>query len=270
MPTLSRAGSPPIAYTDTGGNRPVVVLSHGILMDASMFDAQVAALTPAYRCITWDQRGHGATGLVTDPFTFWDSAQDLLAILDDAGVGSAVLLGMSQGGFVSLRAALLAPDRVSGLVFFDSQAGLEAEEAAPLYRDMAETWARDGYDPAVAEFVATLILGAGADFEPWTEKWAAYPKEQVLQPTYTLLERDDLTARLGEVTVPALVIHGVDDAAIPMDRAEALAAGLPHSGAVVRVEGAGHAGNVSHPEPYNRAIRAFLSELVPVRPTATI
>lgn len=273
MPTVTRPGAPPIVYTDTGGGRPVVVLSHGILMDASMFDAQVAALTPAYRCITWDQRGHGATGLVTDAFTFWDSAEDLLAILDAAGVDSAVLLGMSQGGFVSLRAALLAPDRVLGLVFLDSQAGQEADDAAPLYRGMAETWAQDGYDPAVAEFVAALIIGdqrASADYEPWTAKWAGFPKEQVLQPVYALLDRDDLTGRLGEVTVPALVIHGGDDAAIPMARAEALAAGLPDCRGVVRVEGAGHAGNVTHPEPYNRAIRTFLYGLFPLRPKATI
>jgi pimeloyl-ACP methyl ester carboxylesterase len=271
MPTVRRAGQPAIAYTDTGGDRPAVVFSHGILMDQSMFDAQVAALAPAYRCISWDQRGHGATGMVTEEFSFWDSVDDLLAILDDAGVGSAVLIGMSQGGFVSLRVALRAPDRVRGLVFIDSQAGLEAEDAAPLYRAMAETWAQEGYDPAVAGFIATLILGEHADPEPWTAKWNAYPKEQVLQPTYTLLSRDDLTDRLGEVPHPALVIHGGADMAIPLERAETLAAGLPGCREpVVVVDGAGHAGNISHSEPYNRAILTFLTGLSPLRPTATI
>jgi pimeloyl-ACP methyl ester carboxylesterase len=271
MPTLERAGQPAIAYTDTGGDGSVVVFSHGILMDQSMFDAQVAAVTPAYRCITWDQRGHGATGLVTRPFSFWDSAGDLLAVLDDAGVDSAVLIGMSQGGFVSLRVALLAPDRVRALVFLDSQAGLEAEDAAPLYRSMAETWAQDGYDPAVAAFVATLILGENADPAPWTAKWSAYPKEQVLQPTYTLLSRDDLTGRLEEVPHPALVIHGGADAAIPIERAQTLAAGLAGCREpVVVVDGAGHAGNISHPTPYNQAILTFLTGLVPLRPTPSI
>src|SRR5207244_11339634 len=98
MPTVSRPGGVKISYADTGGDGPSVVLSHGILMDASMFDAQVAALSPSYRCITWDQRGHGETGLVTEPFSYWDSAHDLLAVLDDAGVDAAVPVGMSQGG----------------------------------------------------------------------------------------------------------------------------------------------------------------------------
>src|SRR4051794_28502766 len=221
MPTVSRPEGVYVAYSDTAGQGLPLVFSHGILMDASMFDDQVAAFRSDYRCLTWDQRGHGATGLVTEPFTYWDSADDLLAILDDAGIESAVLAGMSQGGFVSLRAALLAPERVHALIFIDSQAGLEAEEAVPLYRSMAEKWARDGYDEEVAAFVASLILGP-APHEPWLEKWRNLPKEQVLAPTNTLVERDDLTGRLNEVTQPALVIHGTADASIPMERAQQL------------------------------------------------
>src|SRR3954469_23998469 len=206
MPKITRDGVD-ISYNDTGGDGPVVVFSHGILMDATMFDAQVAEFASAYRCIAWDQRGHGETGLVTNPFTYWDSAHDLIAILDDAGVDNAVLVGMSQGGFLSLRVALLAPARVRALVFIDSQAGVEAAEAAPLYRSMAENWTANGYDEEVARFVADLILGPTVDATPWLEKWQALPKEQVLQPVYTLVGRDDLTERLGEIDHPALVIH---------------------------------------------------------------
>jgi pimeloyl-ACP methyl ester carboxylesterase len=260
MPNVSRPGGVQVSYTDSGGAGPVVVFSHGILMDGSMFDAQVAALSPAYRCITWDQRGHGDTGLVSESFTYWDSAGDLLAILEVAGVDDAVLVGMSQGGFVGQRVALTHPERVRGLVFIDSQAGLEAEEAGPLYRQMAENWAKEGYDEAVAAFVADLILGP-ADHEPWLEKWRGLPQEQVLQPTYTLLEREDLTDRLGEITAPALVIHGTADMAIPMALAERLATGLPNCRGLVPIPDAGHASNVSHPDPINRAIAQFLGTL---------
>jgi 3-oxoadipate enol-lactonase len=260
VPTTSRDGVA-LAYNDTGGAGPVLVFSHGILMDATMFDAQVAEFSASYRCITWDQRGHGATGLARDPFTYWDSAADLLAILDAAEVDSAVLLGMSQGGFVSLRVALVAPGRVRALVFIDSQAGLEAPEAAPLYQQMAENWAANGYDDGVARYVADLILGPTADVDPWLDKWRALPKEQVLQPTYTLLGRDDLTDRLGEIAAPALVIHGTADASIPMDRAQALAKGLPSCRALVDIPEAGHASNVTHPQQVNEAIRTFLSTL---------
>ena len=111
-----------INYADSGGQGPAVVFSHGYLMDHSMFDRQVTALAPQYRVITWDQRGHGGTR-ATGAFTYWDSAADVLALLDQLGVERAVLAGMSQGGFLSLRAALTAPDRVQALVLIDSQAG---------------------------------------------------------------------------------------------------------------------------------------------------
>src|SRR5215510_5231697 len=111
-----------IHYTDSGGQGPAVVFSHGYLMDHTMFDWQVTALAPRYRVITWDERGHGGTR-ATGAFTYWDSAADVLALLDHLGVERAVLAGMSQGGFLSLRAALTAPDRVRALVLIDSQAG---------------------------------------------------------------------------------------------------------------------------------------------------
>jgi 3-oxoadipate enol-lactonase len=48
--------------------------------------------------------------------------------------------GMSQGGFVSLRAALLAPGRVRGLILIDTQAGQEDPAVAPAYEQMHEVW----------------------------------------------------------------------------------------------------------------------------------
>ena len=128
-----------ISYTDSGGDSPAVVLSHGYLMDSSMFEPQVAALAPEYRVISWDERGFGDTR-ATGPFTYWDSASDVIGLLDHLGIEQAVLGGMSQGGFLSLRAALLAPARVRGLVLIDSQAGLENPEAAPAYEQMEQIW----------------------------------------------------------------------------------------------------------------------------------
>src|SRR5580658_5654366 len=132
---MSVAAAIGIDYTDSGGQGPAVVFSHGFLMDRTMFGRQVTALTPQYRVITWDQRGNGGTR-AAGAFTYWDSAADVLALLDQLGVERAVLAGMSQGGFLSLRAALTAPDRVRALILIDSQAGLEDPAAAPAYEEM--------------------------------------------------------------------------------------------------------------------------------------
>src|ERR1039457_2529062 len=142
MPTATVNGTE-IAYADSGGTGPAVLLSHGFLMDHTMFDPQLAALAPEFRVITWDQRAFGATR-AAGPFSYWDSARDALALLDHLGVDRAVLGGMSQGGFVSLRAALLAPQRVRALVLIDTQAGVEDPERLPAYRQMQQTWLQVG------------------------------------------------------------------------------------------------------------------------------
>ena len=99
-----------ISFEDSGGKGPVVILSHGFLMDHSMFDHQVEALKASYRVVTWDERGFGGTP-ATGEFTYWDSANDVLGLMDHLGIQSAVIGGMSQGGFLSLRVALTAPER---------------------------------------------------------------------------------------------------------------------------------------------------------------
>ncbi len=248
-----------LSYSDSGGDGPAVVLSHGYLMDGSMFDPQVAALTPEYRVITWDERGFGATR-ATAPFTYWDSAADVLELLDHLGIGQAVLGGMSQGGFLSLRAALLAPERVRALILIDSQAGLENPEMVPAYEQMEQIWMEQGPAP-VQDVVASIILGppdGRVDYAPWFAKWAAWDADGLRIAFRCLLDRDDITGRLGEITCPTLIVHGTADAAIPMARAEAVRAGLAGPVTLVEVEGGAHASNLSHPDAVNAAILDFL------------
>lgn len=249
-------------YEDTGGEGPAVLLSHGFLMDASMFAHQVRELAPAYRVIAWDERGFGQTEWDGRPFSYWDSASDALGLLDTLGIRRAVLGGMSQGGFLSLRAALTAPERVRGLVLFASQAGVDPPEAIAQYRQMMETWLTMGPIDPLVEAVAGIILGAREHWEPWISKWRAMPKERLREPTTCLLDREDITARLAEIQAPALVFHGTADQAIPVHRAEALAAGL-RTGAPIQVEGASHAVNLTHAEQVNRPLREFLDRLAP-------
>ena len=90
-------------YEDTGGGGLPVILAHGFLMDRSMFDRQIEVLAPTYRVVTWDERGVGRTEFDDQPFTYWDSARDLLGLMEHLGIERAVIGGMSQGGFVALR-----------------------------------------------------------------------------------------------------------------------------------------------------------------------
>ena len=249
-------------YEDTGGTGLPLVLSHGFLMDSDMFEPQVRALAGSRRVITWDQRGHGRTASTPGPFTYWDSAEDLAGLLDHLSVQRAVVGGMSQGGFIALRFALAHPERTAGLVLIDTQSGREDPEKSMQYDLMHDVWVGSGPNDQLVEMVAAIIIGnRRPESAAWIDKWRAR-EPQSLTPIYrTLMDRDDVTARLGEIQAPALVIHGTDDVAIDISVGEKLCANLPAGRGLVRVEGAGHSSNLTHPEPVNRAIEGFLASL---------
>ena len=249
-----------IYFEDTGGDGPPVILAHGYMMDADMFAPQVTALRDRYRVITWDERGFGRTEYDGEPFTYWDSADDCLGLLDHLGIDRAVVGGMSQGGFISLRVALRAPERVRALILLDTQAGVEDPEVVPLYDGMRDQWLEVGPVDELTGALAGMIISDPEVSEPWIAKWRARPNDAMLQPHTTLMTRDDVTDRLGEITCPALVVHGTEDVSISMDKAERLAAGLSGSSGVVAVPGA-HAANLTHPDAVNAAIVSFLESL---------
>jgi 3-oxoadipate enol-lactonase len=246
-----------VYFEDTGGPRDAVIFSHGYLMDHEMFGPQVTALSGEFRCITWDERGFGKTE-VTGPFTFWDSAEDALTLLSHLGIDAAFFVGMSQGGFISMRAALRSPHRVRGLGLIDTDAGVEPEETRPAYEAMNTEWVTNGPADALAGAVAGIIMSPGYDAAPWIAKWQATPKEAILEPFRTLMDRDDIWDRVSQIVAPSIIFHGEADAAFPMDRAERLAKELPNCEGLVRIAGAGHASNLSHPDEVNSPLRDFL------------
>ena len=249
-------------YEDTGGAGPAVIFSHGLFMDHEMFAPQVAALKDRYRCITWDERGHAGTASDTlEPFTYYDSANDLAALLAHLGIQRAVLAGMSQGGFLSLRYALTHPEIVRALILIDTQAGREDPERLAGHMQLAQAWASAGLSDEMAAIIEGIILGDGwPGAAVWKAKWKAIKPVNLLGCMNTLATRDDVTPRLGEIKVPALVIHGDADAAIELDLARTLATGVKGAELVV-VPGAGHAANLTHPETVNPAIERFLDAL---------
>jgi 3-oxoadipate enol-lactonase len=250
-----------IRFDDTGGDGPPVIFSHGFLMDREMFAPQAAALAPEFRVITWDERGFGETEFDGEPFTYWDSARDCLGLLDHLGIDQAVLGGMSQGGFLSMRAALLAPERVRALVLIDTQSGVEDPERLPVYRQMQETWLQVGPVDDLAQAIAGLIIGDPALSEIWIAKWRKLPRENMRAPGDCLFDRDDITGRVGEITCPAIIFHGTGDQSIEIERAEDLSDRLPGCTGLVRIEGGPHASNLTHPDQVNGPLLEFLRAL---------
>jgi 3-oxoadipate enol-lactonase len=247
-----------IFYEDSGGEGPPVVLAHGFLMDSTMFDPQVRALAPAFRVIRFDARGFGRTQTDGNRFTYWDSAEDCIRLMDHLGIARAVVGGMSQGGFLALRAALKWPDRVKALVLISSQGGIDDAETLAGHRGMLETWRQQGPIDPIVHAIAGLILGAPEHWEPWVSNWRKTDVESLVAPTLALIEREDLTDRLAEIKQPAIVFHGDADTAISIERGRLLAENLPNCKGFVAVKGAAHASNFTHADQVNPPLLDFL------------
>ncbi|MFK0155985.1 alpha/beta fold hydrolase [Streptomyces sp. NPDC090499] len=244
-------------FEDSGGEGPVVVFSHGNLMDRDMWVHQIQALAGDFRVVAWDERLHGRTEDDGKTYTYWDSAADLTGLLDHLGVRQAVLVGHSQGGFLSMRAALLAPERVKALVLVDTTSVSWPSEALEQMRGVSEGFRGAGPE-AVGPVLLGMLLGRPAIHDQWLAKWRAQPRERLADAVQVLMEVDDITDRVGEITAPALVVHGDADQPIPYPLGQALAGQIPGAQELVTVTGAGHTPNLTHPDQVNPALADFL------------
>jgi pimeloyl-ACP methyl ester carboxylesterase len=261
MPAIEIGGHK-VVYDDRGSG-PVVILMHGLLMDRSMWDHAAEALSDSYRVITPDAPGHGESETVEVGYTFDDHAIDTWSFCDALGISSAVFGGQSMGGFTALRNALQRPDKARGLVLIDSSAREENAETLPQYEAFLQIALSDGVNEDLANVLFLVLFSAGfaatAEGEAWKKKLMALDAPRIHTMSRAVLDRPPILARLDEIRCPAVVIHGEEDIAISLDRAEQTAAGLKTS--VIRVPGAGHASPVESPEIVTRAIRGFLDSL---------
>ncbi len=258
--TFVEVGQQRLYVEDSGGDGPPIVFSHGFLLDHRSFARQADELSDVYRCITWDQRAAGETWFDGEPYSAWDSARDVFALLDAIGIERAVLVGAGQGAAVSLRASLLHPDRVRALVSIGGQAGPPSEGLRDAVTDAVDRWA-DGPSGPAATTLADLLLDDRGQEELWRERWAEFEHGAVRAAASSLLDRDDVTDRLEELAMPVLCVHGTADRAVGVDRAYAICEAASDCRGVLEVAGAGHAPTLSHPETTTPALRSFLEEL---------
>jgi 3-oxoadipate enol-lactonase len=201
--------------------------------------------------VAFDHRGNGRSDEPPGPAPMAAFVDDTFAVMDELGLASAHLYGQSFGGMVALEAALNRPERVRSVVLAATHAGHRGAVAAP--RDpvpKGESW-RSLYAPGFPDehpehIAEDLRIGAQAAPHPLggRRQWEA-------------IQAWDATDRLGEVTVPALILHGTDDRLIAPANAEVLAGGIPGA-ELVWLEGAGHLYHSEQPEAADAAVIAFV------------
>ena len=245
-------------YEDTGGSGPAVVLAHGFLMDGRMFEPQAEALAPEFRVIRWDARAQGRTRWDGRPFTLYDSVADCLALMDGLGLGRAVIGGLSQGGYCALRFALRHPERVRGLVLMSTSGRADGEPLRAGYRQVRDLWGSPGATENIVQMYSRAIIGDPRFYVPWLDRWRQTPRDAFVAAMNNLIDRDDIAPRLGDITCPALVLHGLEDSAIPAAEGQVLAEALGGPARFVPIPGAAHAPTLSHAELVLPPLLAFL------------
>ena len=251
------------AYSDEGSGPPIILL-HGLEMDSSLFDHQVEALRDSYRVVTIDAPGHGDSATVPLGIDFWQYAEMVAGVADQLGVGPAVWGGQSMGGFTILRLALAHPERVKGLILIDTQAHSEDPDKLAQY----EAFLTVSLDQGVSDDLVNILMlvffsqpyAEKPESEVWRKKLLAIDVPGAHAMIRAVFDRDDVHARVGEITIPSVVIHGEEDMAIEIERGEELARDLPDA-TLVRIPNAGHASPWEQPAPVTKAIQDFLKRV---------
>ena len=246
-----------ICYED-GGTGPAVLLSHGYSATGHMWAPQRPALTPRYRVVTWDMRGHGETAAPDDPAQYSHAltVADMRALLGHLGIGRAVVGGLSLGGTMSLAFWGAHPEMVRALVICDSGPGFRNAEAREAWNRRAHARAADLDARGLAALEGRSREVQEALGRHRSARGLAHAARGMLtQPDARLMDL------LPGIRVPTLVVVGDRDTPF-IAACEYMAKKIP--GASLEVIGdAGHSSNLDQPAAFNRVLLDFLDGLPP-------
>ncbi|MGE0700249.1 MAG: alpha/beta fold hydrolase [Hyphomicrobiaceae bacterium] len=251
MPTLDRNGVN--IHYEVHGSGPTVVLSHGYSATCRMWDGQIAAFEDRYKIIVWDMRGHGQSDYPKDAAAYSEAltTADIGAILDACGEKSAVIGGLSLGGYMSLAFHARYPERTRALMLFDTGPGFRKSDAREAWNARARSRADD---------LETRGLGALGTSDEVRQSRHRDASGLAGAARGMLAQRDDTVIRsLETIRVPTLVLVGANDTGF-LAATDYMAAKIQGSTKVV-IPDAGHAANLHQPTAFNDAMGKFLSGL---------
>jgi len=252
MPTLTRNGV--TLYYEVHGSGPTLLLRHGFSATSAMWQSQITALSATHRLVLWDMRGHGRSDYPDDPTQYSAAATvaDMAAILDAVGAKTAIIGGLSLGGYMSLAFYRAHPERTEALLIIDTGPGFKKDDAR-------EAWNARALGTAAkleAEGLATLKSASAerAGSRHRNAQGLAYAARGMLTQ-----QNADVIESLPNIAVPSLVLVGGRDTPF-LAASDYMAAKIPNASKIV-IPDAGHAANIDQPAAFNEAVTSFLATL---------
>ncbi|MFN2464843.1 MAG: alpha/beta fold hydrolase [Candidatus Dormibacteria bacterium] len=254
-------------YYERKGSGEPLLLVPGLLFSAESWRDQVDALSDQYDCVAVDLRGQHRSETTTGGagYDLWNQAEDIHGLIAALGIAPVHYAGLSMGGMIGMRLAIRHPEDLRDLILLDTTSMAEDPEAVERYRAFRQVVA-DGELEAVLPALPPIFFSDDyptqqpARVKAWFESLRAGDPQGFVRASGAVDERVDITAELAAIALPALVIQGTEDAAIPVEKAQATAAAIPGCRFEL-VEGAGHQSNMDHPEAVTRLMRDFLASV---------
>ena len=262
---------------------PTLVMVNSFSTGVDLYRPQFAdeSLLQVANLLALELFGHGQTRASMKHFTYWDSAIGNLQALEALGIEQAFVLGTSQGGWIAVRMAILAPDMIQGIIPLGTSMDYESQRSrglgcwdgiefcTPSIEALSEEAGDDWVVPT--EFV-DAVLGAGLGENVSDEERTFWHethqrnysgddgRRRLLISTINLRDRDGLHARLADVSCPVLWLQGTEDAVYSVANAQEEIDMFTHSrDAELRIiDGGQHFLSASDPEVVNTATVEFI------------
>lgn len=262
--TIQREGCTVHYWLAGPEDRPLVVMMHGATMDHRMFNAQVEALLPDYRVLTWDARGHGKSLPNHTDISLETYARDMLAILDELSVDQCVVVGQSMGGYIAQKLYQIAPQRVQAMVQIGTTPIAKAYSRLEIWTlkatlPMFNLWPYGNFKNLVARTTS---------IKPEVQAYAAaainqIPRDEFLRIWKTVsLAIDSKGMPDFKIKVPLLLIHGDQDKTGTIRRDMPKWTNIDPQAEYHVIPDAGHNANQDNPARTNDLLLDFLKRHV--------
>jgi esterase len=259
-------------YTEWGRpGAPPVILLHGITGHARVWDYAAERLTPGFRVLALDQRGHGDSDAPHDAdYRIASMADDLAAFADTLRLERFHLVGHSMGGRVAIQYGAHSPSRLGRLVLVDIGPDIMLSGLKRVREIMAQAPERIPTEEWAFEYVRRTNPFYDLDqlrhrirhgLKRTPDSGLTWKYDKGLRDMMREGRRDiiDLWEPLGRITCPTLIVRGAESDILSPDVAKRMLEALP-GGRLAEVAGAAHTVPGDKPEEFARVVRSFLDE----------
>lgn len=230
-----------------------VILSSSLGTTSEMWVAQVESLSPTFRVIAYDHRGHGNSAVPPGPYSLDQLAGDVLSLMDRLSIEKAGFAGLSLGGMVGMWLGANAADRIDRLALLCTFAEVPSRE---MWRDRAAQVRESGTvsmaDASIDRWFTPRFQESYPDVvRRYREILVSIPDEGYAA-CCEAIETLDVASALGRIVAPALVISGSHDGGATPEIGRGLAASIPGA-RYAEVAGA-HLANVEQPDEVTKLL----------------